>query len=150
MQNRLAFLFLSGVLSVPVFAMPSEDEFSDEQILASLEQRAAEAPDREQCLLYSELIHEMVKYSAGQYASGEVGKATTTLKRTQGFTAKIRGMLGARAKNLKRAQILLRRAAYRLTDLLHMSSADDRKLVQETLAGVEQAERVTLMQVFKN
>jgi hypothetical protein len=148
-HSRLHCIFLFSALSLPVFATPRPEMSPDEQLLASLEQRAAAAPDREQCYLYAELVHELVKYTANQYASGEVEKATSTLKHTQGVTAKIQAILNSNAKKLKRAQILLRRAAFRLTDLLHVTSYEDRELVQETLAQVEQAERDTLKQVFR-
>ena len=149
MRNSLSCLFLLTAFCVPAFAMRSEEKISEEQIIAQLEQRASEAPDREQCYIYAEVVHEMVKYSANQFASGEVDKANTTLKHMQGVTARIRSLLGADAKKLKSTQILLRRAAYRLTDLLHVTSYEDRKLVQETLAMVEAAERDTLNQVFR-
>lgn len=129
--------------------MKPEEMTSEEQVIAHLEQRAAEAPDREQCYIYAELVHEMVKYSANRYASGEVEKANTALRRMQGFTTRIRGVLSTNAKRLKPAQILLRRAAFRLTDLLHMTSYEDRKLVEETLAMVQEAERDTLNQVLR-
>lgn len=149
MLNRLACLLALSAFCVPAFAIRSEDRISEEQVLAQLEQRAAQAPDREQCYIYAELIHEMVKYSADQYASGEVDRANSTLKHMQGVTGKIRSLLGTNAKKLKAAQILLRRAAYRLTDLLHVTSYEDRKLVQETLAMVQEAERDALNQVIR-
>lgn len=148
MQNRLSCLFVLSAICVPAFAIRSDERVSEEQIIAQLEQRAAQAPDREQCYIYAELVHEMVKYSADQYASGEVDRANSTLKHMQGVTGKMRSLLGTNAKKLKAAQILLRRTAYRLTDLLHVTSYEDRKLVQ-ALAMVQEAERDALNQVFR-
>ena len=149
MRKRLACLFALSALCVPAFAIRSEDRISEEQIIAQLEQRAAKAPDRERCYMYAELVHEMVKYSADQYASGEVDRANSTLRHMQGVTGKIRSLVGTNAKKLKPAQILLRRAAYRLTDLIHVTSYEDRKLVEETLAMVQEAERDALNQVLR-
>ena len=149
MQNRLSYLLLLCTFCIPALAARSGERLSGEQMIVELEQRAAEAPDRERCYIYAELVHEMVKYSANQYASGEVEKANTTLKRMQRITTSIRSLLGTNAKKLKPAQILLRRAAFRLTDLLHLTSYEDRKLVEETLVMVQDAERETLTQVFK-
>lgn len=149
MRNRLAWLFVLSTFCVPAFAIGWEERSSEEQIIAQLEMRAAEASDREQCYLYAELVHELVKCGANQYASGEVDGANSTLKHMQDITTKIRSRLGANTKKLKAAQILLRRTAYRLTDLLHVASYEDRKLVQETLAMVQEAERDALNQVFR-
>jgi hypothetical protein len=52
-------------------------------------------------------------------------------------------------KQLKNAEILLRRTAFRLTEILHSSSFEDRALVEETLAQVNQAESEAMMQVFR-
>jgi hypothetical protein len=145
----LAYLFLVSALSFPACASSLREKIPDEQTLASLEQRAALAPAKDECYLYAELAHEMVEYGARQYASGGVEKATKMLKQTQQVTRKIRMILGGNAHKLKEAQILLRRTAFRLTELLHASSYEDRPLVQETLAELNAAENDTMMQLFK-
>ena len=149
MRSRVLFRLLVGGVLVSGLTLKAEEKISSEQAISILEQRAESASDREQSYIYAELVHELVRYSADQYASGDVERATTTLKRTQGFAARVRITLGTKAKKLKAAQIFLRRAAYRLTDLLHSTSYEDRKLVQETLSVVQEAERDTLAQVFR-
>jgi hypothetical protein len=52
-------------------------------------------------------------------------------------------------KRLKNAEILLRRTAFRLTEMLHSSSFEDRALVEQTLTQVNQAESEAMMQVFR-
>jgi hypothetical protein len=52
-------------------------------------------------------------------------------------------------KRLKNAEILMRHTAFRLNQMLHNSSSEDRPLVQETLAQVNQAESETMLQVFR-
>jgi len=52
-------------------------------------------------------------------------------------------------KRLKSAQILLRHTAFRLNELLHASSLEDRPLVAQTLAQVNQIQTETMMQVFR-
>jgi hypothetical protein len=52
-------------------------------------------------------------------------------------------------KRLKSAEILLRHTAFRLTEMLHNSSAEDRPLVEQTLAQVNQAQNEAMMQVFR-
>ncbi len=52
-------------------------------------------------------------------------------------------------KRLKNAEILLNRTAFRLNEMLHASSLEDRPLVEQTLAQVTQAQNATMMQVFQ-
>jgi hypothetical protein len=52
-------------------------------------------------------------------------------------------------KRLKNAEILLRHTAFRLNEMLHASSLEDRPLVEQTLAQVNQAETDAMLQVFR-
>ncbi|HKF47055.1 MAG TPA: hypothetical protein VKB38_06825 [Terracidiphilus sp.] len=142
-------LVLFSALSIPACAASFDTVPPTEQGINALEQRAAQAPPKDQCFLYAELVHEMIEFSAQQYAAGDVDKATGLLKKAQEFTHRIHVVLASNDKKLKDAQILLRHTAFRLTELLHSSSYQDRPLVQETLAQLNQAENDTMMQVFK-
>jgi hypothetical protein len=57
--------------------------------------------------------------------------------------------VGENDKRLKNAEILLRHTAFRLTEMLHNSSMDDRPLVQETLVQVNKAQSETMLEVFR-
>jgi len=126
-----------------------DDKQPDAQSIAALEARASQASPRDQCFLYAELVHEMIEFSSAQYAAGEVDKAAQTLKRVNGFAQKIHIAIANDEKRLKNAQILLRHTAFRLTELLHTSSIEDRPLVQETLVQLNQVQTETMMQVFR-
>ncbi|MGH9563825.1 MAG: hypothetical protein ACRD3S_20420, partial [Terracidiphilus sp.] len=52
-------------------------------------------------------------------------------------------------KKLKDAEILLSHSAFRLNEMLHATSIQDRPLVKETLAQVSQAQNDTMLQVFR-
>jgi hypothetical protein len=121
----------------------------DAQSIAALEAKASQAQPREQCFLYAELVHEMIEFSSAEYAAGEIEKAAATLKRVNGYTQKIHIAVANDEKRLKNAQILLRHTAYRLNELLHTTSMEDRPLVAETLAQVNQVQTETMMQVFR-
>ena len=150
MRHCLACGMFLIALSTSVCAASAPQGLPDEQALESLELRAAQAPPRDQCYLYAELVKQSVEYSARQYASGDVEKAASNLKRTQKFAAKFRTLLTGNVKRLKHAQSLLRRAAFRLTDLLHSSRYEDRPLVSETLVQVDRAEQDALVQIFSD
>ena len=129
--------------------VPSIHTLPDAQTIAALESKASQAQPREQCFLYAELVHEMIEFSSAQYAAGEIEKAAETLKRVNQFTAKIHVAVANDEKRLKDAQILLRHTAFRLTELLHASSNEDRPLVELTLAQVNQIQTETMLQVFR-
>jgi hypothetical protein len=132
----------------PAFAA-LDDKAPDAQTIAALELKANQAAPREQCFLYAELVHEMIEYSSAQYAAGEIDKAADTLKHVNTFAQKIHMAVANDEKRLKNAQILLRHTAFRLNELLHASSLEDRPLVEQTLTQVNQIQTETMMQVFR-
>jgi hypothetical protein len=126
-----------------------DDKLVNEQSIAALELKANQAGPKEQCFLLAELVHEMIEYSSAQYAAGEFEKASDTLKRVSLVSQKIHMMVTNDEKRLKNAQILLRHTAFRLSELLHNSSIEDRPLVEATLVQVNQIQTETMMQVFR-
>jgi hypothetical protein len=91
----------------------------------------------------------MAEFSVKQYAAGDVDKASDLLKQIQTLTHKMHLAVGEKDKRLKNAEILLRHTAFRLNEMLHNSSTDDRALVQETLAQVNRAQSETMLEVFR-
>jgi hypothetical protein len=126
-----------------------DDKKPDAQTISALEAKASQAQPREQCFLYAELVHQMIEFSSEQYAAGEIDKAADTLKQVNSFAQKIHIMMSDDGKRLKNAQILLRHTAFRLNELLHSSALEDRPLVQQTLAQVNQIQTETMMAVFR-
>jgi hypothetical protein len=111
--------------------------------------KASQAQPRDQCFIYSEIVHEMTELSLRQYAAGDEAKAADLLKQIQGLAHKIHLSMSDDNKRLKNAEILLRHTAFRLTEMLHSSSFEDRTLVEQTLAQVNQAQNEAMMQVFR-
>ncbi len=149
-QGSLAVALLFGITALPVLAAGIDDKPADLATIQALETRANQAQPREQCFLYAELVHQMTEVSVRQYASGDVDKATSMLKRIQDFTRKIHLSLANNDKKVKDTEILLNHTAFRLNGMLHASSFEDRPLVQETLSDVSQAENEAMLQVFHN
>ncbi len=148
-QIKSALLLVFTALAIPACASSLDDKIPDQQTINALELRASQAQPREQCFLYAELVHQMIEYSARQYAAGETDKANGLLKRAQDFAHKIHLAVSDDNKRLKNAEILLRHTAFRLTEILHATSFEDRQLVQQTLADVNQAQTEAMMQVFR-
>lgn len=148
-QLKSVVLLLVIPLSLPCLAASMDDKIPDQQAIDALEQRAQQAQPREQCFLYAEVVHDMIEVSLRQYAAGDVEQADTLLKRAQDLTHKIHLAIAEDNKRLKNAEILLRHTAFRLTEMLHSTSYEDRPLVQATLAQVNQAEKEAMLNVFK-
>jgi hypothetical protein len=144
----LAAIVLLAASSLPARASGPDDKLFDQQSIDALEARALQAQPREQAFLYTQLIHEMTEFSLRTYAAGDVDKATTLLKRVQTLTQKLHITIADSDKRLKDAEILLRHTAFRLNEMLHSSSFEDRPLVQDTLAQVNKAESDAMMHVF--
>jgi len=146
----VAILSVLVVLASPCLAHAAlDDKQPDAQSIAALELKASLAQPREQCFLYAELVHELIEYSSAQYAAGEIDKAADTLKHVNTFAQKIHMIMANDEKRLKGAQILLRHTAFRLNELLHASAIEDRPLMEQTLAQVNQIQTETMMQVFR-
>lgn len=114
-----------------------------------MEARIQDAPPREQCFLYAELIHQMTEFSIRQYNSGNPDKANAMLARIKQVTHKLQMSISENDKRLKNAEILLRHTAFRLNEMLHASSYEDRPLVQQTLTQVNEADAQAMLQVMK-
>ncbi|HTJ30183.1 MAG TPA: hypothetical protein VL346_06770 [Acidobacteriaceae bacterium] len=141
-------LFLVAAPSL-AHAASFDGKHPDAQSIAALEAKAGLASPREQCLLYAELVHQMIEYSSDQYAAGQNQKSAEMLKRVGAFAEKIHLTVADNEKRLKTAQILLRHTAFRLTELLHSSDVEDRPVVQQALAQINQVQTETMLQVFR-
>jgi hypothetical protein len=129
-------------------ASSGDNKPPDSSAIAALEARANQAQPREQCFLYAQLIQQMTELSIRQYAAGDIDKATQLLQQVQRIAQKIHFSLADNDKRLKDAEILLSHSAFRLSEMLHSSSVEDRPLFEQTLAQVTQAQNAAMMQVF--
>jgi len=91
----------------------------------------------------------MTELSLKEYSAGNVDHAASLLKRIQSVAQKIHLSIAGNDKRLKNAELLLSHTAFRLNEMLHSSSYDDRPLVQETLTQVSQAQNEAMMTVFQ-
>lgn len=146
----MRFLFIVALLvSVTPVVQAIDDKAPDPQAITALQAKASTAQPREQCFLYAELVHKMIELAGYQMAAGQEEQASTTLRDVQQYAKKIHLAVAEDNKRLKTAQILLRRAAFRLKEMLHGAPLDDRPIVENTLAQVNQVQAETMMQVFR-
>lgn len=147
--GRWAAVLAIPLLALPAYALGSDDSTPDEQSINVLQQKIVTAGPREQCFLYAELIHEMTEVSIQQYNAGNDKKANALLHEVQMLTQKLHLTMTDNDKRLKKAEILLRRTAFRLKEMLHDSGYQDRRVLAETLAQVNEADQDAMLQVFK-
>lgn len=148
-RTALAILILSPAIAIPAGAFSPDGKAPDPDAIVALETKIGQAPPREQCYLYAELIHEMTEFSIRQYSAGDVQKGNALLQRVQQLAHKLHLSVADNDKRLKNAEILLRRTAFRLNEMLHASDYENRPLLEQTLAQVNQADSEAMMQVFK-
>jgi len=147
MVPSAVFLALS-LAFVQAHAASSNADIPNQQALDALEAKASQAMPREQSYLYAKLVRQMTELSLNQYQAGNVGTAKGLLKRIQKFSSTICRSLTGKDKRLKNTEILLRQTAFRLNELLHASDYQDRLLLEQTLAQVNQADHAAMMSVF--
>jgi hypothetical protein len=117
--------------------------------LDALREKADRAQPRDKCFLYARLISQMTDLAVNQLHSGDSGEAMQTLNAMRRYAEKIHVDVSADAKNLKSAELLIRRTTIRLKGMLLDASFEDRPALETTLHKVDQIQAQLMMQVFK-
>ncbi|WP_213803304.1 hypothetical protein [Granulicella sp. dw_53] len=125
-----------------------DDAVPTPQTINQLEQRALQASPREQCFLYTELVHSMTELAGKQMMDGDIGPASATLKRVEHYARLIHLGLARDNKRLKNAELIMHHTTRRLVDYMHAASGDDRVVLQATLKELDQVQDEILSQVF--
>lgn len=139
-----------ALIALPLAALPARaaEPLFDEAQLTQLEVRAEHAAAREQCFLFTELIHGYAQIAGKQLAEGDTEKASATLQRVQGFAARIHAVLARDTRQLKNAEMLVHNASRSLGECLHHASSDDKAMVASTLKQLDKVNEELLAQVF--
>lgn len=148
----LPSLLLALLLSTaaPAHAAAINEALPDEQTLSQLELRAQQANPREQCFLYTELVHTMTEMAGKQMLAGEIEHASASLKRVERYSQLIHLGLANDTKRLKNAEMLMHHTTHRLADYMRAASSDDRETLQATLKQLNLVQDELLTQVFKH
>jgi hypothetical protein len=144
-------LLLTLCPAVPALASSSFDEtLPDAQTLLQLEQRAEQANPRDQCFLYTQLVHTMTELAGKEMLDGDVTAASATLKQVEKYAMLIHMGLSRDTKRLKNAEMLMHHTTYRLNEYLHITAGDDHDTLQATLKQLNQVQDEILNQVFSH
>lgn len=150
---RLSALILASALFL-IFAPSAfaaiDETIPDAQTLSQLEQRASQANPRDQCYLYTQLVHTMTEMAVKQIVDGDDDQANATLKQVNHYAHLIQLNLEQNTKRLKNAEMLMHHTTLRLAQALHLASSDDRTNVQATLKQLDVVQDQLLDQVFNH
>jgi hypothetical protein len=152
MKSVLRFAFLLSLpllLSTPARAANVDDNLPNAQALLALELRAQQANPRDQCFLYTELVHVMTEMAGKQMLNGDFDQATESLKKVNAYALLIHVDLASNSKRVKNAEELMHHTSYRLGEYLRKASNEDRDTLQATLKQLDQVHDELLAQVFK-
>jgi hypothetical protein len=141
-------LFL--ILCAPVHAASIDEALPDAQALIQLELRAQQANPRDQCFLYTELVHTLTEIAGTDLRNGDIEQASAMLKQVNHYAQLIHMDLASNTKRLKNAEMLMHHTTYRLTEYLHQASSEDRATLKATLDRLDQVHDELLTQVFKH
>jgi hypothetical protein len=146
----IAVLLLPLVLPVSASATSIDESLPDAIALSQLELRAQQANPRDQCFLYTELVHVMTEIAGKQMRDGDIDQASATLKKVNAYAQLIHMDLASNTKRLKNAELLMYHTTYRLNEYLHQASSEDRATLQLTLKQLDQVHDELLAQVFRH
>jgi Spy/CpxP family protein refolding chaperone len=117
--------------------------------LAALQVKADHAQPRDRCFLYATLVNRMTDLAGHQLNSGDSRQASQTLKVVQQYAQKIHMGVVDDSKKLRDAELLMRRATFRLQDIVSEASYEDRQTLEATLKQLNQVQTELMTQVFK-
>jgi hypothetical protein len=149
--SKVSTLLLASVLFLtftPQVHAAIDESVPDAQALDQLALRAQQANPRDQCYLYTELVHTMTEIAVKQIVNGDEDQANATLKKITSYAQLISSSVAKNTKRLKNAEMLMHHTTLRLAQSLHLASGDDRTTVQATLKQLDLVQNQLLDQVF--
>src|SRR3984885_12861761 len=111
---RFSLLVLLLSFSLPARSSSVDENLPDAQALAQLELRAQQAGPRDQCFLYTELVHTMTEIAGKQMLNGDIDEAAATLKKVNYYAKLIHTSIADNAKRVKNDEMLMEHTTYRL------------------------------------
>ena len=145
----LSTAIVIAILSLTCAYASASDEGDSVTALAALHVKADQAQPRDRCFLYAELVSQMTDLAGKQFNSGESGQASQTIQLVQQYAEKIHAGVTDDSKKLRDAELLMRRASFRLKGILSAATYEDRPALEVTLKQLNEVQSELLMQVFK-
>jgi len=142
------FLVLAALTAAPPAFAGSPNDLNPEQISA-LAAKADQATPKERCYLYAKVVSAMTDLAGRQMNDGSPSEVARSLKSIQTYASKIGNDLTGHSKKLKDAQIMMRRTAFRLKELMNGGSVNEQPDFQATLKQLDQVQSQMMLAVFQ-
>jgi|SRR5437868_4498458 len=143
----LSFTFTPGAFA---HGSSVDENIPDAQALAQLEVKAQQAGPRDQCFLYTELVHTMTEIAGRQILNGDIEQASDTLKKVNHYAQLIHMDLASNSKRIKNAEMLMHHTTYRLAEYLRKASGEDQDTLKATLKQLDKVHDELLAEVLKH
>lgn len=117
-------------------------------MLTEMEAKAAQAEPRERCFLYTELLHEWTEVAGRSLAAGDELAAGTAMQHADANAQSLKLALSRDSKRLKTAELLMAHSVHRLSDMLRVSTLEQRESLQTVLKHVSNVHDDLLAAVF--
>lgn len=142
-------LAVTALTGIPAAFAASPEKIPDMQELTAMATRAEQATPKDRCYLYAQLVSAMTDLAGKQMNAGDTTDASTSLKAIQDYTAKLHKDVTSNSKKLKDAQIMMRRTAFRLKELMRDASLTDQPTFETTLKQLDQVQSQMMLAVFQ-
>jgi hypothetical protein len=100
---------------------------------------------RDRCFLYAQLVSQMADLAGKQFNSGDSEQASQALRLVQRYTVKIHAGVTDDSKKLKDAELLMRRASFRLKGILSVAMYEDRPALEVTIKQLNEVQSELLL-----
>jgi hypothetical protein len=117
--------------------------------LTALQAKADQAPPRDRCFLYAELVSQITDLAGQQFNSGDSLHASDSLKLVQRYAENIHMSVADDSKKVKNAELLVQRTSIRLKDILGEASYEDRPALEATRRQLNRVQEQLMTQFFK-
>ncbi len=131
-----------------VDATPADEAVSTTSALTDMEIKAAQAEPRERCFLYTELLHEWTEFAGRSLAAGDTASAETAIQHADANAARLKETINRDSKRLKNAELLMSRSVHRLSDIMRVSTLEQRESMEGVLRRVSDVHDDLLAAVF--
>jgi len=144
----LATTLLATTLTRSAAAAAPDETALDAAALSQMELRADHAVVRDQCYLYTEVVHGLTELAGRQLSAGQDVEAAATIRQVDIVAGKIGVAAGKDPKKLKNAELLLEHTSERLKDMLRAASDEEREVMNATLRHLNAVHTGVLAMVF--
>lgn len=132
----------------PIYTAPADEMVITAATLTDMEAKAAQAEPRERCFLYTELLHEWTEVAGRSLAVGDTTSAEDAIQHADANAARLKEVINRDSKGLKNAELLMARSVHRLSDIMRVSTLEQRDSMQAVLRRVSSVHDDLLAAVF--